>query len=336
MVSLCLCIAPNGRIARAGLNAGEFGLDTRAARASLGHHPMSGQRGSPGYDRAPRTVVRGRPQRAVIKGQDRSRWTDVYHAVLTAPWWVFFAGAASIFALVNTIFALFYMADPHGIDRAGGFWDYFLFSVQTIGSANYTVMMPKSIYANVVVSVEAFFGILNLALVTGVVFARFSRPFARVVFSKVALIAPFDGVPMLMFRAANQRANQILDAAVTVSLARQVTTKEGIVMRRFEELALVRARTPLFALSWTVMHAIDEASPLRGVTPASLYDSQIEIIVLLRGTDDTLADIIYARHSYMPDEILWDRRFVDVLALTPSGRRIVNLHRFHDTEPLPG
>jgi inward rectifier potassium channel len=84
------------------------------------------------------------------------------------------------------------------------------------------------------------------------------------------------------------------------------------------------------------MHAIDEASPLRGATPASLYDSQIEIIVLLRGTDDTLADIIYARHSYMPDEILWDRRFVDVLALTPTGRRIVNLHRFHDTEPLPG
>jgi inward rectifier potassium channel len=295
---------------------------------------MNRKRRPPRADRAPRTVEHGRPQRALIKGQDRSRWTDVYHGVLTAPWWAFFAGTAFIFAAVNTVFALLYRADPRGIDHARGFWDYFLFSVQTIGSANYTVMLPRSIYANVVVSVEAFFGILNLALVTGVVFARFSRPFARVVFSKVALITPFDGVPTLMFRAANQRANQILDAAVTVSLARQMGTKEGIVMRRFEELSLVRARTPLFALSWTVMHVIDEASPLHGVTSKSLYDSQIEIIVLLRGTDDTLADIIYARHSYMPDEILWDRRFVDVLALTPSGRRIVDLHRFHDTEPL--
>src|SRR6202040_2055658 len=126
---------------------------------------------------------------------DRSRWLDVYHAVLTAPWWAFFVAIAIVFAAVNTMFALLYMSDPYGIDHAHGFWDYFLFSVQTIGSANYTVMFPKTIYANVVVSVEAFFGILNLALITGVVFARFSRPSARVIFSGVAVVAPFNGVP---------------------------------------------------------------------------------------------------------------------------------------------
>lgn len=275
-----------------------------------------------------------RPRRAVVKGQDRTRWHDGYHAILTAPWWAFFAGAAAVFALVNTVFACFYMLDPGGIEHAKSFWDYFLFSVQTIGSANYTVMVPRTIYANVVVSVEAFFGILNLALLTGVTFARFSRPFARVVFSRVAVVTPFDGVPTLMFRAANQRGNQILDAGVTVSLARQLTTKEGIVMRRFQELELVRSRTPLFGLSWTVMHAIDEASPLFGATVESLREWQIEIIVLLRGTDDTLAEIIYARHSYKPDEILWHRRFVDVLATTPAGRRVVDLRRFHDTEAI--
>ena len=273
-------------------------------------------------------------RRAVVKGQDRTRWRDGYHAILTAPWWAYFAGAASVFAFVNAVFAILYMLDPHGIEHAKTFWDYFLFSVQTIGSANYTVMAPRSIYANVVVSVEAFFGILNLALLTGVTFARFSRPFARVVFSRVAVVTPFDGVPTLMFRAANQRGNQILDAAVSVSLARQLTTKEGIVMRRFQELNLVRSRTPLFGLSWTVMHAIDETSPLHGATSESLRDLQIEIIVLLRGTDDTLAEIIYARHSYMPDEILWRRRFVDVIAVTPNGRRVVDLRRFHDTEEL--
>ncbi|MGH6876289.1 MAG: ion channel [Rhizomicrobium sp.] len=284
----------------------------------------------------PRIVPREwQPRRAVVKGQDGTQWRDAYHFVIRAPWWAFFSGVAFVFALVNTVFALLYMGDPRGIENAHGFWDYFLFSVQTIGSANYTVMVPKSVYANIVVSVEAFFGILNLALVTGVTFARFSRPFARVVFSRVAVITPFDGVPTLMFRAANQRGNQILDAAVSVSLARQVTTQEGIVMRRFQELKLLRARTPLFGLSWTVMHPIDRSSPLHGATDVSLQDSQMEIIVLLSGTDDALAEIIYARHSYMPDEILWNRRFVDVLALTASGRRVVDLRLIHETEALP-
>jgi inward rectifier potassium channel len=103
-------------------------------------------------------------------------------------------------------------------------------------------------------------------------------------------------------------------------------------MRRFEELSLVRARSPLFALSWTVMHPIDETSPLYGVTVESLRNAQVEIIILLSGTDDAMAELIYARHSYTPDEILWNRRFVDVLALTPAGRRIVDLRHFHETE----
>lgn len=283
--------------------------------------------------RQPRIVPREwQPRRTVVKGQDGTQWRDLYHVVLRAPWWLFFAGIAAVFALINAGFAVLYMADPRGIEHAHGFWDYFLFSVQTIGSANYTVMMPKTAYANVVVSVEAFFGILNFALITGVTFARFSRPYARVVFSNVAVITPFNGVMTLMLRAANQRTNQILDASVTISLVRQTTTKEGVAMRRFEELKPVRPRTPLFGLSWTVMHQIDASSPLHGATFESLCDAQAEIIVLLSGTDDALADIIYARHSYVPDEILWNRRFVDVLALTPTGRRIVDLRRFHDTE----
>jgi inward rectifier potassium channel len=296
---------------------------------------MKKKHASPHPPQQPRIIARGRrAPRAIVRGQDRSRWLDVYHAVLTAPWWAFFVALAGIFAAVNTVFALLYMSNLHGIDHARGFWDYFLFSVQTIGSANYTVMFPKTVYANVVVSVEAFFGILNLALITGVVFARFSRPFARVLFSRVAVIAPFNGVPTLMFRAANQRANQILNAEVTVSLARQTTTTEGIVMRRFEELKLVRSRSPLFALSWTVMHPIDESSPLHGADINSLYQDQVEILILLSGRDDTLSDMIYARHSYMPNEILWNRRFVDVLDITPAGRRLLNLHFFHSTEPL--
>jgi inward rectifier potassium channel len=272
---------------------------------------------------------------AVIKGQDSSRWTDLYHGVLIAPWWLFFVGTAIFFLALNAVFALFYIADPHGLlhARPGSFWDAFLFSVETITSVDKSAVVPQGVYANIVVVTEAFIGILNLAMITGVMFARFSRPSSRVLFSRVAVITQFDGVPTLMFRAANQRGNQILDAGVSVSVARQARTSEGIVMRRFEELPLLRARSPLFALSWTIMHRIDEASPLYGLTMEDMIEKQIELIVLLSGTDDTLADVIYARHAYRPDDIVWDHRFVDVLSLNHQGKRVVDLTRFHDTEP---
>ena len=295
------------------------------------HHPMN-PTGKP----VPRYVNPNvRPRRAVVKGQDSSRWTDVYHVVLTAPWWLFFLGLLALFGSLNLFFASLYVFDPHGISnsRPGSFWDAYLFSVQTIASVN-SEMLARSTYVNVVVSFEAFFGILYMATVTGVSIARFSRPYARVLFSKVAVIAPFDGVPTLMFRAANQRGNQIFDASVSVSLARQATTLEGVTMRRFEELKVQRSRSPLFALSWTIMHVIDEKSPLYGATIDQLYDMQFEILILLSGTDDTLADVIYARHAYTPDEIQMGHRFVDVISMTPNGRRMVDLNRFHETVPL--
>ena len=272
---------------------------------------------------------------AVIIGQDKSRFTDFYHATLTANWLEFFIGLGLVFLAINLLFALLYLADPHGIANArpGSLSDTFFFSVQTFGSIGYGAMTPHTTYANVLVTIESFSSIVNIAVATGLVFARISRPTARVLFSNVAVVTQFDGTPTLMFRAANQRGNQILDANVTVSLARQVVTREGINMRRFEELKLVRSRTPLFALSWTVMHRIDETSPFFGQTPDTLVENQIELIALLSGTDDTLSEVIYARQSYRPAQILWGRNFVDVLSLTANGRRLVDLTRFHDTEP---
>lgn len=273
---------------------------------------------------------------AIVKGQDVSRWTDFYHIVLTAPWWLFFAGLAAFFIVINTVFALLYLAGPNALQHArhGSFWDAFLFSVQTIGSISYTVFVPQTLYANIVVSIEAFFGILTIALFTGIMFARFSRPYARVVFSRKAVIIPFDGMPTLMFRCANQRGNSVLDAEIRLSLARQQTTREGIVMRRFEELKPARERSSLFALSWTILHRIDRSSPLYGLSVETLREQQAEIIAMLSGVDETLADRIYARCSYLPDDIVWGERFVDVLSMTPNGRRVVDLTRFHDTEPF--
>lgn len=281
-----------------------------------------------------RFLMSRRANRPLVKGQDGSQWRDLYHAVLVATWPEFFLGVAVYFALLNLVFAILYSAIPHGFSGAKSLWDFYLFSIQTVTSASYTRVAPHAVAAEALMTCEAFLGILNVALIAGIAFARFSRPFARVIFSRVAVIIPFDGVPTLMFRAANQRANLIFDAAVTVSFARQVTTLEGHAMRRFEELALVRNRTPLFSLSWTIMHRIDPSSPLYGLNAKTLRDMDAEIIVMLSGTDETLADVVYTRHSYSPGEILKDRRFVDVISQTDSGRRMVDLNHFHDTEPL--
>ena len=203
--------------------------------------------------------------------------------------------------------------------------------MQTLGTLGYGVMAPRTLYATLLVTVESFSGILTIALFTGIIFARFSRPFARVVFSKVAVVTPFDGVPTLMFRTANQRGEAIMDASVVVTLARQYTTREGVTMRRFQELKLMRSSNSLFALSWTVMHPIDQDSPLYGLNPEDMQEHDMEIIVTLNGLDEILADRIYARHAYWADEIVWNRRFVDVISVTPAGHRMLDLTQFHDT-----
>jgi len=273
---------------------------------------------------------------AVVKGQDSGRFLDFYHNILTVSWPWFFARLATTFIVVNLIFAIFYVIDRNGISNArpGSFADAFFFSVQTLGTLGYGVMAPRTLYANLLVTVESFTGILTIALFTGIIFARFSRPFARVVFSKVAVVAPFDGVPTLMFRTANQRGEAIMDASVTVTLARQHTTLEGVTMRRFQELKLMRSSNSLFALSWTVMHPIDRDSPLYGLTQEDMEAQDMEIVVMLNGLDEILADRIYARHAYWADEIVWNRRFVDVISLTPNGHRMVDLTQFHDTKEI--
>ena len=282
-------------------------------------------------------VKGGRGKRvAVIKGQDSGRFFDFYHGILTVSWPGFVLQLALLFLTVNLAFACLYVIDRGGVANArpGSFTDAFFFSVQTLGTLGYGVMAPRTLYTNLLVTVESFTGILIIALFTGIIFARFSRPFARLVFSRVAVVTMFDGVPTLMFRAANQRGNSILDASVNVSLAGNYMTLEGIPMRRFQELKLIRSSNPLFALSWTVMHPIDETSPLYGLGLAEMIEHDMEIVVMLSGMDETISDRIYARHAYMAEEIMWHRRFVDVVSVTPGGQRMVDLHRFHDTHEL--
>ena len=202
-----------------------------------------------------------RPDIFVVGAEPRGL-TDLYHQVLTMPARGLPLLLAGAYLGANAIFAVVYMLTG-GVDgmRQTSFADAFFFSVQTLSTIGYGGMTPKGLAANIAVTVEAFFGLAMVAVSTGLIFARFSRATARVAFSRVAVITNFEGVPTLMFRAANQRGNQILEAEVMLNLLRQTVTAEGHVYRRFQELKVERARTPMFALTWTVLHPIDEFQP---------------------------------------------------------------------------
>lgn len=266
-----------------------------------------------------------------------SYWRDPYHLLLTIPWTGFIGLVALAYVLTNSLFALAYLAVPGSIENArpGSFWDAFFFSVQTVASIGYGAMYPKTAYANAIVTIEAMVGLVGIAVLTGLAFARFARPTARVLFSQVAVVTSHEGVPTLMFRTANQRRNQILEAQMRVYLMRDEVTSEGHAMRRFYDLRLLRQRTPSFTLSWTAMHPIDEYSPLYGATRESLVQSRATVVISLSGIDQTVAQMIHARHTYTADEILWNYRFVDIFHDTPDGHRYLDYSHFHEAVPLP-
>ncbi len=284
-----------------------------------------------------RLVSRGRGGDVVRIGAGRN-WRDPYHWMLQLTWPRFFVMLAGLYLTVNLIFAGLYFADLEGVGRArpGSFSDAFFFSVETLATIGYGVMYPKSFYANAVMTLEALFGMMSVAVFAGIVFARFSRPTARVLFSGVAVVAPYEGVPTLMFRAANRRHNQILEAQISAAMVQNETTAEGQVMRRFHDLKLARSRNPVFALTWTVLHPIDEASPLYGRSPDELAAAEIEIVVTLIGIDETFVQPIHARHSFVAEDLRWDARFVDILGWTDDGRRSVDFRRFDDVTPFDG
>ena len=237
---------------------------------------------------------------------------------------------------VISLFAVLYWVQPGSVvhARPGVLLDDFFFSVQTLGTIGYGVMAPSSVYANLLVTAEAFASFALTAVGTGLMFARVSRPTARVMFSRCATIANRNGQLTLMFRAGNVRMNQLLEADVTVSLARTGRTVEGVEYRGFTDLKMVRSHSPLFGLTWTMMHVIDESSPLHQATRESLEAAQAELVIVLSGVDDTFAQRIHARHSYLPHEIVWGRRHADIVLKTDGGDRYLDYGRFHDLVDL--
>jgi inward rectifier potassium channel len=284
-------------------------------------------------DRHNRQIVTGPVER---RGLKRAILSDLYHFLIDKPWSALLGLIAGFYVVVNGVFAALYMlggdcvsgADPHS------FRDHFFFSVQTIATIGYGVMAPKTDYAHWLVVIEAFLGTLFVALLTGLVFAKFSRPTARVLWSKHVVIFERGGKRQLMFRMANARANQIVEAQLRVVLARNEVSEDGERMRRFHDLTLMRERTVLFILSWTATHVIDAQSPLHGLTLDELKAQGAQLICAMMGIDESFSQQVHSRHVYTPEDFVLDQRFADIIFNNPDGSRYIDYARFDDLVPV--
>ena len=285
-------------------------------------------------------MVRDTRGRSIIErrnlppGQGSSLVTDAYHFLRSASWTAIIVLFAGLFVGTNLVFATVLWGAHADVSNAHGYLDYFWFSVQSLATIGYGVLAPEDTLSNTVVTIESFLGFAFTALTTGVFFARFSTPSARVMFSNVAIIGHSDGQRVLMFRLANARITAIVEASVHVYMTRDEIMKSGERTRRIYELPVRTPVQPSFALSWTVYHAIDEASPLHGIKEGDLKPGTGNIVVTFQGIDDRLAATVHTRFTYQADDLLFDRRFADIIGADADGTRYLDFARFHDTEPL--
>lgn len=270
-----------------------------------------------------------------VVGAGRPTWRDFYHGVLRWPWSATLATIAAVYLGANALFALGYLwTDGVTNMPPGSFKEAFFFSIQTMGTIGYGAMFPRSDAANGMVVAESLTGLLLTALTTGLVFAKFSRSTARFVFTREAVIGPMNGQPTLSFRLGNARANQIVNAEIHISLVRTEHTTEGRTFYRMVDLAISRDRALTLSRSWTVLHQIDERSPLWGETAASLVAKEAEVQVMVVGLDDTFMQQVHASHHYNARQILWDHRHADILSELESGDMLLDLRKFHEVHPV--
>jgi inward rectifier potassium channel len=274
--------------------------------------------------------------RVVIEhGMPTPLWQDLYHRALMVRWPMFFVSLAVLFLLLNTVFATLYMLGnaPIANQFPAGFGGAFFFSVETLATVGYGDMHPQTVYAHWIATLEIFVGMSSIALATGLIFARFSRPHAKIVFAQHAIVRPLDGRMTLMVRSANARQNVIAEARARLRIMRQETSIEGFTLRKLYDLTLVRDQHPVFKLGWILMHVIDESSPLFGETAQSLKDRDTSLLLTLEGVDESTSQTMLARHTWSCKQIYWHHRFVDIMS-ERDGVSHIDYSHFDEIVPL--
>lgn len=263
-------------------------------------------------------------------------WRDTYHLILTLSWPGFAGLVFGIYLLINLVFAGLYMLGPHAIAEMppGSFSDAFFFSVETLATVGYGHMYPESFYGHLIATLEIIVGMFGLAVITGLIFVRFSRPTARIQFSKVAVIASFDGIPHLMIRVANLRHQAMVEPEFRMILLRTTITAEGEEMRRFRSLPLEFDHVIAFPAVLTIRHRIDEGSPLFRLSPRDFQQQDIRIMASIVGVDTVIVAPVQSFGDYNYDQIKWNQRFVEIYDQNEEGEWTVDYARIDEVEDV--
>jgi len=269
------------------------------------------------------------------KGVPRYDWADPYRLAVSLSWPRFLAALFGIYMLINAIFALAYLAVPGCVANARphAFTDAFFFSLETIATVGYGEFYPATLYGHIVASCEITLGLAFTAILTGLVFVRFARPRAKFVFAAHPVITLHNGTPTLMLRVGNGRAVSMAAAAARVSVLIAETSVEGATFRRTHELKLVRNSLPVFPLSWTLMHTIDEHSPLHGLDAERFIADNVRTFISFEARDPDLATIVHDMHVYGPADVLFGMRYVDIIINDEQGQPVADLTKIDDVVP---
>ncbi|HXA21059.1 MAG TPA: ion channel [Acetobacteraceae bacterium] len=262
-----------------------------------------------------------------MKGLTGFDLRDSYHSVIALSWPRFILLAVAVHITINIGFALLYLAQPGAIANVhpGSLADAFFFSVETSATVGYGEMYPATLYGHIVCTVEIFVGVSFTALATGLLFVRFSRPRARILYAAHAVVASHAGRPTLMIRIANGRRSLLYDAAAHLSLLLSIRGEGGEVVRQVFELQLARSRLPIFSLAWTLMHSIDETSPLRDYDAAKLHAHDALLLLGVEARDMTVSAGVIDTKGYAPPEILFGMRYAELVSLDEKGHPVADL-----------